>query len=250
MDQPTREGMCRIAQPLPTRPACRRPVMLPRLAAAVSTSVQTHVSKLSTMVCGVATPVPTPTRGERPSVGGEEVGASRTGCHESNPERDPRWGGGHRRCVVPGRDRVCPRAATTGSETVRSEDPRGTEKAAAPQRRHLRSRRPSPVSSWSHYCETNDYGATVLRQAVNDGYEEGFGAGQADRQDRWASNYQGSYAYRDANSDSAASTSSVTNTATTSARASGVGMTMATMTVTSMACMRLENMPSLARCCR
>jgi hypothetical protein len=54
-------------------------------------------------------------------------------------------------------------------------------------------------SRGGHYYETNDYGATVLRAAVNYGYEEGFGTGQADRQDRWASNYQGSYAYQDAN---------------------------------------------------
>ena len=31
------------------------------------------------------------------------------------------------------------------------------------------------------------------------GYEEGFRAGKADRDDRWASNYKDSYAYRDAN---------------------------------------------------
>jgi hypothetical protein len=49
------------------------------------------------------------------------------------------------------------------------------------------------------YYETNEYGATVLRQAVNYGYEEGFGAGRADRQDRWAFNYRGSYAYQDGN---------------------------------------------------
>ena len=49
------------------------------------------------------------------------------------------------------------------------------------------------------YYETNDYGATVLRQAVNDGYAEGFGAGRADRQDHWAFDYRNSYAYRDAN---------------------------------------------------
>ena len=39
----------------------------------------------------------------------------------------------------------------------------------------------------------------MLRQAVNYGYEEGFAAGQADRQDRWAFNYQDSYAYQDGN---------------------------------------------------
>jgi flagellar biosynthesis/type III secretory pathway protein FliH len=49
------------------------------------------------------------------------------------------------------------------------------------------------------YYETNQYGANLLRQAINNGYEEGFRAGQADREDRWASNYQDSYAYQDAN---------------------------------------------------
>ena len=47
--------------------------------------------------------------------------------------------------------------------------------------------------------ETNRYGADLLREAVNNGYEEGFRAGAADRQDRWRSNYKESYAYRDAN---------------------------------------------------
>jgi hypothetical protein len=36
-------------------------------------------------------------------------------------------------------------------------------------------------------------------EAVNYGYEHGFLAGKADRQDRWCSNYQDSYAYQDAN---------------------------------------------------
>ncbi len=40
------------------------------------------------------------------------------------------------------------------------------------------------------YYETNEYGAAVLRQAVNYGYGEGFEAGQADRLDRWAFNYR------------------------------------------------------------
>jgi hypothetical protein len=54
-------------------------------------------------------------------------------------------------------------------------------------------------SRGGRYYETNQYGANLLRQAVNYGYEEGFRAGQADRQDRWASNYEDSYAYQDAN---------------------------------------------------
>ena len=49
------------------------------------------------------------------------------------------------------------------------------------------------------YYEINEYGAKTLRQAVNYGYEEGFRAGRADRDDRWGSNYKDSYAYRDAN---------------------------------------------------
>ncbi len=49
------------------------------------------------------------------------------------------------------------------------------------------------------YYETNQYGANMLRQAVNNGYQEGFRAGAADHQDRWQSNYQDSFAYQDAN---------------------------------------------------
>jgi flagellar biosynthesis/type III secretory pathway protein FliH len=49
------------------------------------------------------------------------------------------------------------------------------------------------------YYQTNEYGAKMLRQAVNHGYEEGFRAGKADRDDRWRGNYKDSYAYRDAN---------------------------------------------------
>ena len=50
-----------------------------------------------------------------------------------------------------------------------------------------------------NYYEINQYGADVLRQAVNYGYEEGFRTGRADREDRWRSSYQDSYAYQDAN---------------------------------------------------
>ncbi len=49
------------------------------------------------------------------------------------------------------------------------------------------------------YYETNQYGADLLRQAMNNGYQEGFRAGEADRQDRWRSDYRDSYAYQDAN---------------------------------------------------
>ncbi len=49
------------------------------------------------------------------------------------------------------------------------------------------------------YYETNEYGANVLRQAINNGYSEGYFAGQADREDHWRFDYRNSYAYQDAN---------------------------------------------------
>ncbi len=38
----------------------------------------------------------------------------------------------------------------------------------------------------------------MLRDAVNNGYEEGFRAGQADRNDGWGYNYMNSFGYQDA----------------------------------------------------
>ena len=38
----------------------------------------------------------------------------------------------------------------------------------------------------------------MLRNAINEGYEEGFRAGQADRQDNWNYDYQNAYGYGDA----------------------------------------------------
>jgi hypothetical protein len=47
--------------------------------------------------------------------------------------------------------------------------------------------------------ELNQFGADALRQSVNNGYEEGYRAGQADRQDGWSRGYRDAYAYEDAN---------------------------------------------------
>jgi hypothetical protein len=47
--------------------------------------------------------------------------------------------------------------------------------------------------------ETNQYGADLLRQAVSDGYQQGYAAGAADRRDHARSNYQGAFGYQDAN---------------------------------------------------
>ena len=59
-----------------------------------------------------------------------------------------------------------------------------------------------PVYRYVHggtQYQTTQYGAAVLRQAVNNGYQQGFQAGQADRRDGWQSNYQNTFAYQDAN---------------------------------------------------
>lgn len=77
---------------------------------------------------------------------------------------------------------------------------------AQTQARHDYDRDPYFYTPPSHrysrggrYDETNRYGVDLLRQAVNVGYEEGFRAGRADRQDRWAFGYESLYAYQDAN---------------------------------------------------
>lgn len=51
----------------------------------------------------------------------------------------------------------------------------------------------------SNTRQTNQYGADVLKQAVNYGYDQGVQAGRADRQDGRASSYRSSFAYQDAN---------------------------------------------------
>jgi flagellar biosynthesis/type III secretory pathway protein FliH len=47
--------------------------------------------------------------------------------------------------------------------------------------------------------DTSQYGADLLQQSVNTGYEEGYRAGLADRQDGTRFDYRSNFAYRDAN---------------------------------------------------
>jgi len=47
------------------------------------------------------------------------------------------------------------------------------------------------------YYETNRYGAQMLQQAVNNGYEEGYRAGQADREDGWSFGPNDAIGYQD-----------------------------------------------------
>ncbi|MFA6985319.1 MAG: hypothetical protein WC213_03840 [Arenimonas sp.] len=49
------------------------------------------------------------------------------------------------------------------------------------------------------YYMINTYAADLLRQALNYGYQEGYWAGRADREDGWRFNYRTLYPYRDAN---------------------------------------------------
>ena len=49
------------------------------------------------------------------------------------------------------------------------------------------------------YYETSQYGADLLRQAVRSGYQEGYRAGRADRDDRRPADYRDNFAYQDAN---------------------------------------------------
>ncbi len=49
-----------------------------------------------------------------------------------------------------------------------------------------------------NYYYTSQYGAQMLQDAVNRGYEEGYRSGQADRYDGWGYNHQQSYGYQDA----------------------------------------------------
>lgn len=48
------------------------------------------------------------------------------------------------------------------------------------------------------YRETNQYGADLLREAINHGYRQGFRAGEADRRDHWRFDYANSPAYLEA----------------------------------------------------
>ena len=60
----------------------------------------------------------------------------------------------------------------------------------------------APIYQYSYggrNYDVNQYGYDLLQQALNNGYQEGYLAGQADRQDGWRFDYRDSWAYRDAN---------------------------------------------------
>jgi hypothetical protein len=49
------------------------------------------------------------------------------------------------------------------------------------------------------YYMTNQYGMRKIEQALQAGYNEGYRAGRADREDRWRYDFRSAFAYRDAN---------------------------------------------------
>jgi len=50
----------------------------------------------------------------------------------------------------------------------------------------------------NRYFDVNQYGADLLRRAVNQGYDEGYRAGQADREDNWQFDSENCDAFSDA----------------------------------------------------
>ena len=58
----------------------------------------------------------------------------------------------------------------------------------------------APIYSYSalgRTYQTNQYGADLLREAINNGYREGLRAGRADEMDNWRPDYRSSYAYQE-----------------------------------------------------
>lgn len=53
-------------------------------------------------------------------------------------------------------------------------------------------------SRGARYYYTSEYGMSLLLDAVNDGYQQGFLAGQSDREDGWKNDYRDAFAYQDA----------------------------------------------------
>jgi hypothetical protein len=49
-----------------------------------------------------------------------------------------------------------------------------------------------------NYYYTSQYGAQMLEQAIQYGYEEGYRSGMADRQDGWGYDYMNAFGYQDA----------------------------------------------------
>jgi len=95
--------------------------------------------------------------------------------------------------------------------------------------------------------QTNEYGADQLRRASNTGYQKGYEAGRADKQDNWPFDYRQSFAYQDANSgfDGRHVRQDDYNT---SAKDSSAVMRMATTDGAPMAPVPTDRIPCSVRC--
>jgi len=91
----------------------------------------------------------------------------------------------------------------------------------------------------------NQYGADLLRRAVNAGYEEGFNAGQADRQDGWQFDPDNCDAYSDASYGYDGYYVDVTDISITFVKAFAVVMKTATTAVLNTEATRAASSPSL-----
>ncbi len=111
-----------------------------------------------------------------------------------------------RRVSPSNRRRSCSRPSGRRSIGSSRNTPRNSSDSAssfAPSVGSTTSRTWSPSPTYRYqfngaYHETNQYGVDMLRQAVNYGYQRGYQAGAADRQDHWRFDYQNSPEYREA----------------------------------------------------
>ena len=96
--------------------------------------------------------------------------------------------------------------------------------------------------------QTNQYGADRLRQASNTGYQKGYEAGRADRQDNWRFDYRDHSRIRTPTTALTAAMWSRTTTTTISAKDSSAGMKMATTGDAPMAPVPTVRIHCSARC--
>ena len=147
-----------------------------------------------------------------------DQGRGRGRGHEQSDDRDKRIKDEQRRTDdyrkhLDEQTRVAQQQAAQLQQSKRAAQARVQQEYAAQldrQREQLRAERrfdnePYVVAAPTYryqfngaYHETNQYGVDMLKQAVNYGYQRGYQAGVADRQDHWRFDYQNSPEYREA----------------------------------------------------
>ena len=87
----------------------------------------------------------------------------------------------------------------------------------------------------SQYYQTNQYGIRKLEEALQAGYNEGYRAGRADREDRWRYDYRSAFAYGDPAMVTTVASSPKMNTTIISAKNFSADITTATTAVRGLA---------------